>query len=60
MIFKSMSLLLGDINCTYLGDNCIKNFHDGRYMAGHMVVNLVLRRRASGAVKCDFRKIPPK
>ena len=29
-----------------LGDNCIQNFLFG---------DLVLRRRASGAVKCDFR-----
>ena len=25
------------------------------YIIGYMVGNLVLRRRASGAVKCDFR-----
>ena len=34
-----------------LGDDCIQNFHLGRYIVG----NLVLRRRASGAVKRDFR-----
>ena len=34
-----------------LGDNCIKNSHLGRYI----VVNLVLRRCVSGAVKRDFR-----
>ena len=39
----------------YLGDNCIQNFHLGRYIIGYMVRNLVLRRRASGAVKRDFR-----
>ena len=33
------------------GDNCIQNFHLGRYIVG----NLVLWRRASGAVKRDFR-----
>ena len=38
-----------------LGDNCIQNFHLGRYIVGYTVGNLVLRRRASGAVKLDFR-----
>ena len=38
-----------------LGDNCIQNFHLGRYIVGYTVGNLVLRRRASGAVKRDFR-----
>ena len=38
----------------YLGDNCIQNFHLGRYIVGYTVGNLVLRRRASGAVKLDF------
>ena len=38
-----------------LGDNCIQNFHLGRYIVGYTVGNLVLRRRTSGAVKCDFR-----
>ena len=33
-----------------LGDNCIQNFHLGRYMVGYTVGNLVLRRRVSGAV----------
>ena len=36
-----------------LGDNCIQNFHLGRYIVGYTVGNLVLRRR--GAVKRDFR-----
>ena len=36
-------------------DNCIQNFHLGRYIVGYTVGNLVLRRRASGAVKRDFR-----
>ena len=31
--------------------NCIQNFHLGRYIVG----NFVLRRCASGAVKCDIR-----
>ena len=39
----------------YLGDNCIQNFHLGRYIVGYTVGNLVLRRRVSGAVKRDFR-----
>ena len=38
----------------HLGDNCIQNFHLGRYIVG----NFVLWRRASGAVKRDFRRIP--
>ena len=38
-----------------LGDNCIQNFHLGWYIVGYTVGNLVLRRRASGAVKRDFR-----
>ena len=38
-----------------LGDICIQNFHLGRYTVGYTVGNLVLRRRASGAVKRDFR-----
>ena len=36
-----------------LGDNCIQNFHLGRYIVGYTVGKLVLRRRASGAVKRD-------
>ena len=39
----------------HLGDNCIQNFHLGRYIVGYAVGNLVLRRRVSGAVKRDFR-----
>ena len=39
-----------------LGDNCIQNFHLGRYIVGYTVGNLVLRRRVSKAVKRDFRK----
>ena len=38
-----------------LGDNCIQNFHLGRYIVGYTVGNLVLRRHVSGAVKRDFR-----
>ena len=40
---------------TKLEDNCIQNFHLGRYIVGYTVENLVLRRRVSGAVKRDFR-----
>ena len=39
----------------HLGDNCIQNFHLGRYIVGYTVGNLVLRRRVSGVVKRDFR-----
>ena len=39
----------------HLGDNCIQNFHLGRYIVGYTVGNLVLRRSASGAVKHDLR-----
>ena len=42
-------------NFSYLGDNCIQIFHLGRYIVGYTVGNFVLRRRASGAVKHDFR-----
>ena len=38
-----------------LGDNCIQNFHLGRYIVGYTVRNLVLRRCASGAMKSDLR-----
>ena len=38
-----------------LGDNCIQNFHLGRYIVGYTVGNLVLQRRISGALKRDFR-----
>ena len=43
------------IKVIILGDNCIQNFHLGRYIVGYTVGNLVLRRRVSGAVKRDFR-----
>ena len=38
-----------------LGDNCTQHFHLGRYIVGYTVRNLVLRRRTSRAVKCDFQ-----
>ena len=38
-----------------LGDNCIQNFHLGRYIVRYTVGNLVLRRCVIGAVKRDFR-----
>ena len=43
------------LDAMHLGDNCIQNFHIGRYIVGYTVGNLVLRRRVSGAVKRDFR-----
>ena len=42
-------------NTLELGDNCIQNFHLGRYIVGYTVRNIVLWQRASGAVKRDFR-----
>ena len=44
-----------EVGFCHLGDNCIRNFHFGRYIVGYTVGNLVLRRRASGDVKRDFR-----
>ena len=38
-----------------LGYNYIQNFHLGRYIVGYTVRNLVLRQRASVAVKRDFQ-----
>ena len=38
-----------------LGDNCIQNFHLGRYIVGYTIGNLVLRRGGRGALKRDFR-----
>ena len=38
----------------HLGDNCIQNFHLGRYIIGYTVGNLVLWRRVSEAIKRDF------
>ena len=38
-----------------LGDNCIQNFHLGRYIGGYTFGNLVLRRCVSGAVNRDYR-----
>ena len=56
----SYHLSLKSLFCLYLSgyeleDNCIQNFQLGRYIVGYTVGNLVLRRRASGAVKRDFR-----
>ena len=36
-------------------DNCIQNFHLGRFIVRYTVRNLVLWRRVSGAVISDFR-----
>ena len=46
---------MGTATNNELGDNCVQNFHLGRYIVGYTVGNLVLQRRASGAVKHDFR-----
>ena len=53
---KSSSIRLNDVPSTVIkvGDNCIQNFHLGSYIVGYTVGNLVLRRRASDAVKRDF------
>ena len=45
----------GPVHNNNLGDNCIQKFNLGRYIVGYTVGNLVLRQRASGAVKRDFR-----
>ena len=39
----------------HLGDNCIQNFHLGRFIVGYTVRNLVLWQRVSRAVKRDFQ-----
>ena len=41
-------LMTGPLTVIYLGDNCIQNFHLGRYIVGYTVRSLVLRR--------DFRR----
>ena len=33
------------VHVVHLGDNCIQNFHLGRYIVGYTVGNLVLRRQ---------------
>ena len=38
-----------------LGKNCIQIFYLGRYIVGYLVRNLVLWRRARGAIKRDLR-----
>ena len=43
------------MHSVYLGNNYIQNVHLGRYIVGYMVGNFVLRRHASGAIKCNFR-----
>ena len=40
-----------------LSDNCIQNFHFGRYIVGYTVGNLVLRRRYTSpneSVECGY------
>ena len=51
-LVKGITNLLRSVD---LGDNCIQNFHLGKYIVRYTVGNLVLQRQASGAVKCDFR-----
>ena len=46
---------LDNLQYEELGDNCIQNFHLGRYIVEYTVRNSVLRRRISVAVKRDFR-----
>ena len=41
----------------HLGDNCVQNFHFGRYIVGYTVGNLVLWRSVSVALKHDFQKV---
>ena len=56
-------LFFSEIGLSHLGDNCIHNFHLGRYIIGYAAENLVLRPRASGAVKpfsnSIFDDLPP-
>ena len=47
--------MIANVEWNKLGDNCIQNFHFGRYIIGYTIGNLVLRRRVSGAVKRDLR-----
>ena len=51
MYFKDLLVRIS----TELGDNCIQNFHFGRYIVRYTVGNIVLRWRISRAVKRDFR-----
>ena len=39
----------------HLGDNCIQNFHLGRYIVGYTFGNHVLLLRLRVAVKLNFR-----
>ena len=41
----------------HLQDDCIKTFHLGRYIAGYMVANSVLRRLTNGAIKVISERI---
>ena len=54
LVHKYLPLQNDQSKFLHLGDNCIQNFHLGWYIVGYTVGNLVLRRRASGAVKRDF------
>ena len=52
----TMTSLITSFSVDDLGDNCIQNFHLGRYIVGYMVGNLVLKQFTSGSVKRDFLK----
>ena len=54
-IHVSLSVCCSPLGKGQLRDNSIQNFHLGRYIVGYTVGNLVLRQRASVAVKRDFR-----
>ena len=41
---------------SFVWDNYIQHFYLGRYIVGYMVVILVFRRRASGAIKRHFQE----
>ena len=55
MSLKALIHNVSQKSINHLGDNCIQKFHLGRYIVGYTVGNLVLQRRARGAVKRDFR-----
>ena len=53
-LYYGVSVNQSIASCNKLGDNCIQKFHLGRYIVGYTVV---LRQRASGAIKRDFKRI---
>ena len=54
-VLKAIAYKHMEIGDVCLGENCIQNFHLGRYIVGYTVGNLVLRWRLRIAVKHDFR-----